>query len=293
MPMKFASDRDPLDDEDLQAHIDAALTSNLISQRELEIYYQLVRRLFKPMLLHTERVPEQPCLFVGNHSLFALDGAVLAPVLWRELERSVRPLGDKFLWHNNTVAEAMLRRGVVMGHPAVCDALMENGEDLLIFPGGAHEAVKPASAMYELQWKERYGFVRLAARHGYTIMPFGMVGPEEFYDHLVESKELPNTPLGKLLTRLGFITEDTRTDMLPPIPRGSLGTLLPRPQRCFIGFGEAIDLSDYVGKTTTKAQQRRIRNKVAAQIEAQIAELLRVREQHRREDGLLRRILTL
>lgn len=293
MPIKFSSDHDPLEGDALQAHIDAALASELMNDAELTLYYQVVRRLFKPALLHTERIPEQPCLFVGNHSLFALDGAVLAPVLYRELGRPVRPLGDKFLWSNKALGEALLKRGAVMGHPAVCEALMENGADLLLFPGGAHEAVKPASAMYELQWKERYGFVRLAARHGYTIVPFGMVGPDEFYDHWIEGDELPDSPIGQVLRHLGLMNENTRADMLPPIPRGSLGTLLPRPQRCFVGFGEPLDLSDYAGRTPTKAQQRHIRDQVALSIETQLAELLRVREQRRRENGLLRRILTI
>lgn len=293
MPSQSSNEHDALTDEVLQAHIQAAVTSPLIDDRELDIYYRLVRHLFRPLLLHTERVPEQPCLFVGNHSLFALDGVVLAPTLYRELGRPVRPLGDRFLWSNRTLGDALLRRGVAMGHPAVCEALMEHGADLLVFPGGAHEAVKPAAAMYELQWKERYGFVRLAARHGYTIVPVGIVGPEEFYDHWIESAELPDTPLGQLLRHLGLLHEGTRTDMLPPIPRGSLGTLLPRPQRCFIGFGEPVDLSGYSGRKLTKPQQHRIRERVAGEIEVQLAELLRVREQHRREDGLLRRILTL
>ncbi|MBA6412449.1 acyltransferase family protein [Parahaliea sp. F7430] len=290
---KSDSDNDPLSEERIQEHIEAALSAEGFGGRELDIWHLAVKKLFNPMLLHSDRVPEQPCLFVGNHSLFALDGFVISPLLAREIQRPVRPLADRFLWGNDKVAKALLKRGIVMGHPAVCDALMEHGEDLIVFPGGAHEAVKPASAMYELQWKERYGFVRLAAKHGYTIMPFGIVGPDEFYDHWIEGDEIPDSRLGQLLQKLGVINEDTRPDMLPPIPRGSLGTMLPRPQRCFMGFGQPIDLSAYAGKKLTKKQQQKIRAEVANEIETQLAELLRVREQNRRSDGLLRRLLTI
>ncbi|WP_241505738.1 lysophospholipid acyltransferase family protein [Parahaliea mediterranea] len=294
MPIDFSSNNDPLaDDAALAAHIDAALDSELIADRQLALMFKVLQKLFRPSVLHGERVPEQPCLFIGNHSLFALDGWVFSPTIHNALGRVVRPMGDRFLWSNKTLGDALLRWGAVMGHPQVCEALMEAGHDLLVFPGGAHEAVKPASAMYELQWKERYGFVRLAARMGYTIMPFGMVGPDEFYDHWIESDELPDSALGRLLNRLGLLDENTRTDMLPPIPRGALGTLLPRPQRCYIGFGEPVDLAAYAGKTPTKAQQRKIRDQVAEQIEEQLGELLRVREQRRRDDSLLRRILTI
>jgi 1-acyl-sn-glycerol-3-phosphate acyltransferase len=183
--------------------------------------------------------------------------------------------------------------GGVMGHPQVCSALMEAGRDLIVFPGGARESVKPASERYELVWGERYGFVRLAARHGYTIMPFGMVGPDEFYGHLMEGEDLPDSRLGRLLSRLGVLTENTRSDLLPPVPLGALGTPLPKPQRCYIGFGDPIDLAAEKGKRLGKRRLQEIRGRVADQIETQLAELLFTREQHKGSDSLLRRILTL
>ncbi len=193
---------------------------------------------------------------MGNHSLFALDGWVLGPLLLKELDRFPRGLGDKFLFANDRIADFILKRGAVMGHPEVCSALMRAGEDLIVFPGGAHEAVKPASMKYELQWKERYGFVKLAAKHGYTIMPFGLVGPDEFYGHLMEGADIPDSALGSLLKRLGLLTEDTRSDMLPPIPVGALGSFLPKPQRCYLGFGQPINLARYKGRTPTRKEQQ-------------------------------------
>jgi 1-acyl-sn-glycerol-3-phosphate acyltransferase len=202
-------------------------------------------------------------------------------------------LGDKFLFTVPSVGDRLLQLGAVMGHPDVCAALMRDGQDLMVFPGGAHEAVKPRRDIYELQWKERYGFVRLAARHGYTIVPFGMVGPDEFYDHLIEGEDLPDSALGQLMRRFGLLDENTRSDMLPPIPVGALGTLFPKPKRCYIGFGEPVDLSRFKGRTPTPKQQRSIRDQVAAQIEAQLSQLLFARAQHGNGDGLLRRVLSL
>ena len=170
---------------------------------------------------------------------------------------------------------------------------MEAADDLLVFPGGAHEATKTAAQKYSLQWKERYGFVRLAAKHGYTIMPFALVGPDEFYSHLLEGEDIPNTALGKLLTRLGVLGDDTRADMLPPIPVGALGSLVPKPQRCYLQFGEPVELSEHVGKTLSKKQLQAIRTRVGSQIEQMLAELLLLREQNRGRDSLLRRLLTL
>ncbi len=290
----FSKDNQPLGDKEaLARHIHLALAVERPSGLELELSYGIIKRLFNPMVLGAENIPDRPCLFVGNHSLFALDGWVMGPLMLKELNRFPRGLGDKFLFANAGVGDFILKRGAVMGHPEVCSALMEAGEDLIVFPGGAHESVKPASMKYELQWKERYGFVKLAARHGYTIMPFGLVGPDEFYGHLMEGQDLPDSRLGGLLKRLGLLNADTRSDMLPPIPVGALGSFLPKPQRCYLGFGEPIDLARFKGRTLTKKEQKAIRAQVAEQIETQLTELLFAREQHKGEDSLLRRLLSL
>jgi 1-acyl-sn-glycerol-3-phosphate acyltransferase len=284
----------PLDDEAaLAAHIDAALAVPAPRGIEFEATYRLVKKVFRPTVVGEDNIPDRPCLFVGNHSLFALDGVVLGPVMQKELGRFVRGMGDRFLFAVNGIGNYAIKRGAVMGHPAVCSAMMEAGQDLLVFPGGAHEAVKPASEMYALQWKERYGFIRLAAQHGYTIAPFGMVGPDEFYRHLLEGQDLPDSALGRLLQRLGIITSDTRSDMLPPIPLGALGSPLPRPQACYIGFGQPVDLSAHKGKRLTRKQLQTLREEVAMEVEEQVSAMLLLREQNRGRDGLLRRLLTL
>lgn len=289
----FDKENQPLGDKEaLARHIETALAVAPPSGMELELSYRLIKRLFNPVVIGAENIPDRPCLFVGNHSLFALDGWVVGPLMIKELNRFPRGLGDKFLFANPSLGNFILKQGAVMGHPAVCSALMKAGEDLIVFPGGAHEAVKPAHMKYELQWKERYGFVKLAAKHGYTIMPFGLVGPDEFYGHLMEGQDIPGSALGKLLKRLGVLTDETRTDMLPPIPIGALGSWIPKPQRCYLGFGEAIDLSRYAGRTPSKKEQHSIRSQVAEQIETQLAELLFVREQNKGGDSLLRRLLS-
>jgi 1-acyl-sn-glycerol-3-phosphate acyltransferase len=287
-------DNAPLGDKEaLEQHIASALAAKAPRGLTLEVSYRLVKQLFNPMVIGAENIPRQPCLFVGNHSLFALDGMVIIPLLLKELNRFPRGMGDKFLFSNRHIADFLLANGLVMGHPEVCTALMEDQQDVLVFPGGAYEAVKPASKLYQLQWKERYGFVKMAAIHGYTIMPFGLVGPDEFYGHLMEGQDLPHSALGRWLTRLGLLNEDVRYDILPPVPVGSLGTPFPKPQRCYLGFGEPIDLSRFKGKTPAKKTLQTVRAQVAAEIESQLSQLLVTREQHKGTDSLWRRLLTL
>lgn len=289
----FDKDNRAFTDDVLNEHIESALTIDKPTGPAFKLAYHAFKRIYRPLIRGADNIPDKPCLFVGNHSLFALDGFILGPIMYYDLDRFVRGMGDRFLFTNPKSRKILESQGAVVGHPDVCTALMEQGNDLLVFPGGAHEAVKSADQLYELQWKERYGFIKLAAAHGYTIQPFAMVGPDEFYDHLIEGDELLNTPLGTVLKRLGLVTEQTRSDVMPPIPIGALGSLIPKPQRCFVEFGEPLDLSDCQGKRLTKKRLKDLRDTVAEEIDESLRELLLLREQRRSEDGLLRRILTL
>lgn len=289
----FDKDHDPLEDRKaLDDHIEKALGVDPPRGLDMEILYRTVKSVCRPIVFGAENIPQKPCLFVGNHSLFALDGAIILPLFNKELGRFPRAMGDRFLFSMEPVTSLLMSNGLVMGHPEVCSALMEDGQDLLVFPGGAHEAVKPSSQRYRLQWKERYGFIRMAAQFGYTIVPFGLVGPDDFYNHLFEGEAFPDSALGRLLTNLGLLNENTRTDIFPPLPLGSLGTMFPKPQRCYLGFGQALDLSEYAGEKLDKKTLRSLRARVAGEIESQLSDLLVVREENREKDGLLRRLLT-
>jgi hypothetical protein len=119
-----------------------------------------------------------------------------------------------------------------------------------------------------------------------------LVGPDEFYNHLIEGEDIPNTAIGKLLTKLGLLNENTRPDMLPPIPLGTLGSLIPKPQRCYVQFGQPVDLSDFKGTLPTKRQLSSIREDISEDIEGMLAELLLLREQNKGSESLWRRLLT-
>ena len=287
----FTQRTDPLGDEAaLREHIQRALAIRAPQGVEQALGYRLARLWFRPRLFNTERIPDRPCLFIGNHALFGLDGLVILPVLLEELGRFLRPMGDKFLFANPRLGRFLLQRGATMGHPDVARALMAHDQDMLVFPGGAHEAAKPSRERYRLQWKDRLGFVRLAAEYGYTIVPFGLVGPDEFYEYLVDGEQLVS-----LMARVGLWSDDMRSDVMPPILRGAFGTPLPRPQACFLGFGEPLALPPRAAKSKapSKRQLRNWRGIVAARIEEQIGAMLLEREGSRSQFGFLRKLATL
>ena len=65
--------------------------------------------------------------------------------------------------------------------------LMASGQHVLVFPGGAGEVFKGRGQKYQLLWKVRLGFARLAIEFGYPIVPFAAVGAEEMLEVVADS----------------------------------------------------------------------------------------------------------
>ena len=57
--------------------------------------------------------------------------------------------------------------------------LLAANETVLLFPGGVREAFKRKDEEYRLFWPSQPEFVRMAVRHGATIVPFGAVGADD------------------------------------------------------------------------------------------------------------------
>jgi len=260
------------------------------NEKSFERLYAFIQRYFAPTIVGLDNIPDEPTLFIGNHAMFGLDGMILMPTIYHETGRFLRAMGDN-AWFQTPTGEKMAANGMVLGHPEVCGALMDAGQDLLVFPGGAAEANKTAEEKYSLVWRERYGFVRMAAQHGYNITPFGMVGPDDWWDHAIEGRDLLKSRLVKLLQKMGVIGE-IREDIVPPIPRGLFNTLLPKPERCFLAFGDPIEVPDCRGKKVSMAVQKSVRKQTADEVESLVSDMLLMRAQNKHNEGTIRRLLT-
>jgi 1-acyl-sn-glycerol-3-phosphate acyltransferase len=277
-------------DEEIADLIETFLAVEGPNEKSFERMYRFIQGYFAPTIVDLDNIPDEPTLFIGNHAMFGLDGIILIPTLYHETGRFLRGMGDN-AWFQTPTGKKMASNGMVLGHPEVCAALMEDGRDLLVFPGGAAEANKTAEEKYSLVWRERYGFVRLAAQHGYNITPFGMVGPDDWWDHAIEGRDLLKSRLVKLLQKRGIIGE-IREDLMPPIPRGLFNTLLPKPERCFLAFGEPIEVPDCSGKNVSKAIQKSVRTQTSDAVESLVSDMLLMRAQTKHNEGMVRRLLT-
>ncbi len=253
---------------------------------------RVLRWYFAPEFHHLDRVAaHRPTLFVGNHSVFGvLDVMLFADGLYRNRGISLRLLADRNHFKFPVWRDLVVLQGAVLGNRANCAALMRRGDHILVFPGGAREVFKHKGEAYRLIWKERYGFVRLAIEHGYTITPYATVGAEDAYDVLLDSSDYLKTPLGRVLKASGLADRYLRGgDEFPPVVRGLGLTVIPRPEKLYFSIGKPIDMARYQGPVDDPAVVRRARERVARAVTRLIAEL-RERRAQDTGPGALRRL---
>lgn len=191
----------------------------------------LQRSYFRVDAKGVERVPKGRVLLIANHAgnTFAWDGALLAATLFLEAEppRLVRGMAEYYLPKIPFFNVMMLRAGSVVGTPANCVRLLENGEAVMAFPEGERGFVKTYSERYRLQ-RFGLGFMRLALETNTPIVPVGIVGGEE------QSPGLANVrSLGKLIGAPAFPITLT-------FPWLGLAGFLPLPVKFFLRFGEPL-----------------------------------------------------
>jgi 1-acyl-sn-glycerol-3-phosphate acyltransferase len=252
-----------------------------------------LRWYFAPEYRHLDRAdPGRPTLFVGNHSVFGvLDVLLFSDGLYRERGILLRMLADRNHFKFPLWRDFVGQTGAVLGTRANCAALMRRGEHLLVFPGGAREVFKQKGEAYRLIWKERYGFVRLAIEHGYSITPYATVGAEEAFDVLLDSGDYMNTPVGRSLKRWGIADRYLRGgEEFPPVVRGLGLTVIPRPEKLYFSIGRPIETARYRGEAENRDVLRRVRNRIGRSLEQLIAELRAHRARDNRP-GTLRRVL--
>ena len=183
-----------------------------------------LRKLINPKVYGIENVPQQHALLVGNHTVMGmLDSPLMCAELW-EHGIIVRSLGDHAHFKIPMWRDVLTACGVVDGTRAITSELMRRGEVILVYPGGGREVAKRKCERYQLIWKERMGFARLAIEHGYSIVPFAAVGAEEAVDIIVDGDNPLLAP-----TRL-FVEKVLGSKDVMPIMRG-IGITPARPSR--------------------------------------------------------------
>ncbi len=254
----------------------------------------LARHFFKPSYIGLEDIDlSRPALFVGNHTIYGLmDVPLMIEHLYSNHGVLLRSLGDRAHFSVPFWRDYLVNNGMVLGTPENCDALMESGQSILVFPGGGREVMKRRNEKYKLTWKKRIGFVRMAVKHGYDIIPFASLGPDDCYEVLIDADDIKSSNIGKRVLNITSLGKAFRGgDEIPPLVRGLGLTLIPRPQQFYFSFGKRISTSGL--NLEDEAELWGKREEVASSINNQLDMLKQNRKDDRANNwSWLRRKLT-
>ncbi len=244
----------PLDRPELPRHL-------RFDRAQVERYlaaYPLAR-LIRTVLHDSERVPAGAALLVGNHSPLAVDSGLLIHALYREHHRVARALGDRMLF-SNPVGRLMARSVAgVEGNPENARALLLHGEWVLVYPGGAREALRESDERYRLNWEGRYGFARTALDAQVPIVPVACIGADDLFTEVVDKETVRGSLLGKLAAQ--FVDPE----YIPPVYMPKL-----RPTQFHYFFGEPIppvEGANARDESVVRAHQQRVREVLEALVE--------------------------
>jgi 1-acyl-sn-glycerol-3-phosphate acyltransferase len=196
----------------------------------------LYDRWWRVQTTGVEHVPATGrALLVANHAgILPWDGTMMSVAILRShARRYPRFLVLDWAFTMPFVSVVMRKVGGVVASPYNAARLLEQDELVAVFPEGAKGAGKDFSERYRLQRFGRGGFVELALRAQAPIIPVAVVGSEEIYPKIGESR---------LLARALGAPYFPLTPTFPWL--GPLGTI-PLPSKWRIEFGQPIATDVY------------------------------------------------
>ncbi len=177
-------------------------------------WMRLVARYFRYRVEGLERIPRDgPALLTLNHGPFPLDAPLLGMTVYDHQGRLPRALTDHLVFRMPGMRELFTAVGAVDGRHETAAALLEAGNLVIVMPGGAPEAFKPSRRAYELYWRQRTGFARLAIAQQVPVVPAACIGIDELYTVPFDMFELGKKLSGIRSLPLGLMWG------LGPLPR--------------------------------------------------------------------------
>lgn len=236
---------------------------------------------FAPQFYGLDEVDvSKPAMYVTNHNVLGvLDGYPFATELYLRKGILLRALADSNhfkipIW-KDLVKE---RLGVVEASRENCHALMHRGDSVVVYPGGTREICRKKGERYELKWKDRLGFVKMALEHGYDIIPVAAVGAEEAFTITKDADDFLKTPVGKFLKFLGISHSMFKDgELIPPMVKGVGDTIIPRPVKLYFKFGKRIHTKRLMKKFNDLTTLNAVKVKVENELLDMIHELHEIR----------------
>jgi 1-acyl-sn-glycerol-3-phosphate acyltransferase len=146
----------------------------------------------------------------------------------------LRSLGDRVVFATPIFRDLAHDMGILEGKPETTVRLLQDDQLVLVYPGGAKEALSAPDDAYRLQWEGARGFIRTALRAQKPVIPVAGIGNEELYVQVVSKDRVRESRVGRIIAEL------LGEKYVMPIYMG-LG-MLPFPTELHYLVGEPIHL---------------------------------------------------
>ena len=229
---------------------------------------------FTPTFIGAEQLDaSQPAMYVGNHSMYGvLDSPMLIDYLYNEHQVAVVSIADHSHFYLPLWRSVVKKFGAVDGVPAYVREAMQQGYSILVFPGGGREVLKREGEQYQLIWKQRYGFLKLAQEFGYDIVPFAALGGDEVFDIGFDAKKVVQHQYFQKLLQVPQLSRLLRKgEVIPSLPKH----LIPKRLPFYFKFMPRQSLMHI----ENLEQLQQFRDLIAAEIYTGLADLRVLRQQ--------------
>lgn len=229
---------------------------------------------FTPTFIGAEQLDaSQPAMYVGNHSMYGvLDSPLLIDYLYNEHQVAVVSIADHSHFYLPLWRNVVKKFGAVDGVPAYVREAMQQGYSILVFPGGGREVLKREGEQYQLIWKQRYGFLKLAQEFGYDIVPFAALGGDEVFDIGFDANKVVQHQYFQKLLQVPQLSRLLRKgEVIPSLPKH----LIPKRLPFYFKFMPRQSLMHI----ENLEQLQQFRDLIAAEIYTGLADLRVLRQQ--------------
>ena len=230
---------------------------------------------FTPTFLGAEYIDaSKPAMYVGNHTIYGvLDSPLIIDYLYNEHKVAVVSIADHSHFYLPGWRGMVKKFGAVRGIQDYVRSVMQQSYSILVFPGGGREVLKRKGEAYQLIWKQRYGFLKLAQEFDYDIVPFAALGGDEVFELGFDASAIVENRWFKQLLKIEKLDQLLRHgDVIPSLPK----RIIPKRIPFYFQFMSRQSLKHIQSIDELKLY----REQLQLDIYAALANLKQVRAQH-------------
>ncbi|WJX80201.1 mRNA-binding ribosome synthesis protein [Trifolium repens] len=237
-------------------------------------------------------VPDEgPVLFIGYHNLLGFELISLIEEFLSQKGIALRGIAHPDLFtgkiENSSTEFSMVDWVKVFGGVPVSASnlfkLLSTKSHVLLYPGGAREALHYKGEEYKLFWPDQPEFVRMAARFGATIVPFGAVGEDDIAEIALDYNDLMKIPVvNDYIKDLNRDAVKIRDEKSGEVANQNLSfpVLLPKiPGRFYYLFGKPIRLKGMENIVKDKENANQLYLQIKSEVEQNLDYLIKKREE--------------